>query len=508
VLVADVEHDPRWEQFRDASLAHGFLACWTFPVRSADDERMLGSFAVYRRRLGAPTPAEESLLARFVHLTAIAIERAEATATLAQLALHDSLTGLPNRTLLFDRLEHALRRAARRTTPVAVLFLDLDRFKVVNDSLGHDAGDALLVGVAHRLQEAVRPGDTVARFGGDEFVVLCDRVRDVDEAARVATRLVEVLREPFPVGAGEVVVSASIGISLSGRRADTATRLLRDADTAMYRAKERGGAGHHVFDHALHDRAVGRLRLEGALRRALEREELQVAYQPQIELSTGEPVAVEALVRWDHPARGVVPPAQFVPLAEETGLIIPIGAWVLERACADLVPHDLAVSVNLSGRQLAQRDLIPTVQQILRATGLPPERLCLEVTESVLIDDTDAAHAALVALRDLGVRLSIDDFGTGWSSLSYLKRFPFDELKIDQSFVTGLGATDSDEAIVAATIDMAHALGLVVAAEGVEGEEQLRVLTRLGCDRAQGFHIARPAPVQHLASRLAAVRAS
>jgi len=217
---------------------------------------------------------------------------------------------------------------------------------------------------------------------------------------------------------------------------------------------------------------------------------------------------VEALVRWDHPSRGVVPPADFVPLAEETGLIIPIGAWVLERACKDLGPHELAVSVNLSGRQLAQRDLIPSVRRTLEATGLPPERLCLEITESVLIDDTDAAHAALTALRDLGVRLSIDDFGTGWSSLSYLKRFPFDELKIDQSFVNGLGATGSDEAIVAATIDMAHALGLVVAAEGVEIEDQLAVLTRLGCDRAQGFHIARPAPIEQLTARLAAVRAS
>jgi diguanylate cyclase (GGDEF)-like protein len=430
----------------------------------------------------------------------VAIDRAEHTKQLGYLALHDTLTGLPNRALALDRLERAVARLTDGDSMVAVLFVDLDRFKLVNDGLGHETGDELLVAVSRRLNATVRRQDTVARFGGDEFIVLCEDLTDEQQAEELAERTAQAFAEPFVLDRAEVAVSASIGIAVTRRSSDRASSLLRDADAAMYRAKRRGGARHELFDEAMHTQAVSRLLTERALRKAVERDELRVLFQPQFDLATSERVAAEALLRWEHPVRGLVPPLDFVQVAEETGIIVPIGQWVLERAC-ELARSSrtdgpsggpLSASTNLSGRQLMRPDFPGVVARAVRDYGIDPETLCLEVAEVMLLDDLDTTSEALRALKDLGVRLAIDDFGTGGSSLTYLRRFPFDELKIDRNFIVGLGQSAADDAIVAATIDMAHALGMVVAAEGVETEAQRVRLHELGCDRAQGYHLAPP----------------
>jgi diguanylate cyclase (GGDEF)-like protein/PAS domain S-box-containing protein len=410
-------------------------------------------------------------------------------------ALHDALTGLPNRALLMDRLGLALRRGHRRSaTRVVVFFLDLDHFKVVNDGLGHTAGDELLVGVARRLVASVREQDTVARLGGDEFVVLLEEVHGAGEATLVVERVLEGLLHPFEVAGQEVFTSASIGITLSGAHARPED-LLRDADTAMYRAKAGGRGRYEIFDPEMQAQAAARLRMEGELRRALEREEFRVAYQPIVSLETGVPIGFEALVRWEHPERGRILPGEFISLAEETGLIVPLGSWVLREACRQLrawqteLPgwSGLLMSVNLSPRQFARADLVRQVDEVLRELSLPPGTLQLELTESLLMEDAEAAVAVLAALESRGVRLAIDDFGTGYSSLSYLQRFPISTLKIDRSFVAGMEAGSSQSKLVRTMVGLARSLGMGVVAEGVETEEQLRVLKRLGCERGQGF---------------------
>jgi diguanylate cyclase (GGDEF)-like protein len=372
---------------------------------------------------------------------------------------------------------------------------------LVNDGLGHETGDELLIEVSRRLSTTVRRQDTVARFGGDEFVVLCEDLTDEQHAVELAERAALAFVDPFVLSRAEVAVSASIGIAVTNRSSERASSLLQDADAAMYRAKRRGGARHELFDEAMHTQAVSRLLTERALRRALEHDELRVLFQPQFDLTTGRRVSVEALLRWDHPVRGLVLPGDFLRVAEETGIIVPIGEWVLGRVCqllqsriADGRVHDgpLAVSTNLSARQLQRPDFPELVARVLRDAAIDPESLCLEVAESALLDDLDATSEALRALKELGVHLAIDDFGTGGSSLTYLRRFPFDELKIDRTFIEGLGRSAADDAIVAATIDMAHALDMVVAAEGVETEAQLVRLRELGCDRAQGYHLRAP----------------
>jgi diguanylate cyclase (GGDEF)-like protein/PAS domain S-box-containing protein len=434
-------------------------------------------------------------------------ERKSAELELAHRALHDGLTGLPNRALFLDRLGQALRRSRRRDRVVAVVFLDLDRFKLVNDSLGHKAGDRLLVDVAMRLSSALRPSDTLARFGGDELTLLCEDIGDGEDARAIAERLLETFAEPFIVQDGEAFLQASIGIALSRDGFETPEDLIRDADAAMYRAKARG-QGVELFDEAMRQDVRDRLALEAALRRGIGRGELRLHCQPLVSLADARIEGFEALVRWEHPERGLVPPGSFIPLAEETGLIVPIGAWVLSEACATLRRiidetgmATLQVSVNVSPRQLQQPDFVAQVRAALDDNDLDPSCLVVEITESAIMEA--GAAAILCALKDLGVRLAMDDFGTGYSSLAHLRRFPLDVIKVDRSFVAGLG-DGQGSSIAGAIVSLAHALGLRTVAEGIEDEEQRRAVMALGCDVGQGFHFARPMPVDDLTRMLAA----
>jgi diguanylate cyclase (GGDEF)-like protein/PAS domain S-box-containing protein len=439
------------------------------------------------------------------NVLADAIERHNADQTLRYRVLHDALTGLPNRLSFVDSLGESLAKAAVSGSPVGILFLDLDHFKLINDSLGHHAGDALLRAVAPRLRAHLRPGDIVARFGGDEFGVLIDRLADEGEAMAIADRVAAAFAQPFALDGVEHFVSASIGVAVagaSGERPVNAELLIRDADAAMYRAKEGGRSRCVLFDAEMRAAAMKRLEVERDLRQALERDELALHYQPLVNLRSGEINGLEALVRWRHPERGMLDPGEFVSIAEDSGMIEPIGRWVQERACRQALAwqqlrpdaRPLDVSINLSARQAAHRDLPSTVEEVLARTGLDPVHLRLEITESVLIDESATAIASLQALSELGVRLVLDDFGTGYSSLAYLNRFPFHALKIDRSFIEALGIEQEATAIVEAIIGMARGLSLEVIAEGVESEVQLAELQRLGCDYAQGhlFHAAMP----------------
>jgi diguanylate cyclase (GGDEF)-like protein/PAS domain S-box-containing protein len=428
-------------------------------------------------------------------------DRKNLESELTHRALHDSLTGLPNRALLTDRMVHSLAGSRRRGAQFGVMLVDVDRFKSVNDSLGHAAGDALLRQVADRISAAIRPDDTVARLGGDEFVIVCDHV-SIAEIRKIAVRALETLSQPCLLDGHEVNVTASLGIALADEESTPET-LLRGADAAMYLAKERGRGRLEVFDKALRTRHENRFATESALRVALEREEFAVQYQPVVDLLTGSMVGAEALVRWQHPERGLVSPADFIPLAEESGLIVPIGAWVLEQACLQLVEWQrdqpsMTVSVNLSVRQVLAADIVGVIDDILRRTGVPPATLSLELTESVFMEDHNYFARTLASLKALGVQLAIDDFGTGYSSLGYLKRFPIDAVKVDRTFVEGLGTDPHDTALVAAILAMAEALDLTVTAEGVETQDQLAHLGRLQCQKAQGFYLSRPAPASEV----------
>jgi diguanylate cyclase (GGDEF)-like protein/PAS domain S-box-containing protein len=426
-------------------------------------------------------------------------------------ALHDDLTGLPNRLLFMDRLGQALERLRRSNGLSAILFLDLDRFNLVNDSLGHTVGNELLAATAPRLKQAVRSTDTVARFGGDEFGILLEEVSSEQDAIDMAERIASVFTRPFVLSGDEHFVTTSIGIALAegGERAED---LVRDADTAMYRAKERGRARYELFDERLRGRALSRLRVESDLRRALERDELTLEYQPLVALRDYSIVGVEALIRWEHPERGRVAPGDFIPIAEENGLIEPIGRWVLERACrqAAVWHHErpdaapISISVNLSAVQVCGRGLTDTVAGALRASGLDPGCLSLEITESVMLADADGLRDVLAGLKALGVQLVLDDFGTGYSSLSYLTRLPIDVLKVDHSFIDGLGTEPRDTAITEAIVAMSHALSLRVVGEGAETGLQVAELSRLGCDYVQGFHFSRPVSAPAITAMLTA----
>jgi diguanylate cyclase (GGDEF)-like protein/PAS domain S-box-containing protein len=428
-------------------------------------------------------------------------DRKRAEEQLLHDAFHDALTGLPNRALFMDHVKMAIQRSRRSDNRLfAALFLDLDRFKVINDSLGHMVGDQLLVGIAHRLEACLRPGDTVARLGGDEFTILLEDLAAADDAIDVARRVQEAVTQPFNIGGHEVFTTASIGIALSNTGYERAEDILRDADTAMYRAKMEGKKRHVVFDKGMHDRAMELLQIETDLRRAITRKEFFLNYQPIVDLETGKVASFEALVRWRHPERGLVMPNEFVPVAEETGLIVPLGLWVLNEACRQmrswqrlgLAGEHVTVSVNLSSRQFSQADLIEQISSALRDSGLGPESLKLEITESMVMENIDTAIDMLAQLRHLGVGLSIDDFGTGYSSLSYLHRFPIDTLKIDRSFVTQMTDNAENAEIVRTIVTLACSLGMNVIAEGVETREQLSRLSSLGCDYGQGYLFSRP----------------
>ena len=416
---------------------------------------------------------------------------------LAHQALHDALTSLPNRTLLSDRLVHGLAGSRRRGTKLGVMFIDIDQFKAVNDTSGHTLGDDLLREAGRRIAGAIRPDDTVARFGGDEFVVVCDDIT-AWETEQIAERVLEAMREPYRIGGQELSVTASLGIAIADVDATPET-LLRDSDAAMYRAKKRGRDRIELFDESLRSNTERRTATVSALRGALGRNEFSIHYQPIVDLSTGALVSAEALLRWEHPTRGPVGPDEFIPLAEETGLIVPIGAWVLEQACGELAEWQrrspsLSVNVNLSVRQMIEPDLVRVVDEVLHRTGVRADRVCLEMTESVFMEDVDSFGPPLAALKALGINLAIDDFGTGYSSLSRIKTFPVTAVKVDRSFVDGLGADPHDSALVAAIVAMATALDLEVTAEGVETQAQLDCLRGLRCQRAQGFYLARPMP--------------
>jgi diguanylate cyclase (GGDEF)-like protein len=390
----------------------------------------------------------------------------------------------------------------RRQGAVAVMFVDLDRFKVINDSLGHEVGDEVLVAVAHSVEAVLRPNDTVARFGGDELVVLCEDVANERDAAEIADRVSISVSEPIPLQSGEIVLTASIGIALSRNATSSPEVLLRNADTAMYRAKERGKARCEFFDKALWHQATKRLETENGLRQAIERDQLRLFYQPLIRVDSGDVLGAEALLRWQHPKQGMLEPKDFISVAEESGLILAVGKWVFEEACrqsaewSESAPEraPFTVAVNVSTKEFDRPDYLKVIEAGLGETGIDPRSLCLEITESVLMDATRSTSALLQALREMGVTVAIDDFGTGYSSLQYLKDLQVDVLKIDRTFVHGMGTDSEDSAIIAAVVELAHSLGLVLVAEGVETAAQFTRLRALGCDLAQGYYFAPPQP--------------
>jgi diguanylate cyclase (GGDEF)-like protein/PAS domain S-box-containing protein len=507
VVSADIANDPLWADYRALVLENGLRAAWSVPIFSGAHE-VLGTFALYYREPRTPCPEDVGLLDVASRLAAVAIEQRDLTDRLAHQAHHDALTGLPNRALFEDRLAMAVAHAHRQDRQLAVLFLDLDQFKIINDSLGHGLGDRLLQAVAERLQAAVREGDTVARQGGDEFILLLPWISGAVDAAKVAQKVLETVRLPFRLEGHDLFVTTSIGVSLYPDDGDSVEALIKNSDSALYRAKERGRDGVQLYAPAMNAQAAERLGLESSLRRALPLGQFELHYQPVVNGAAARVAGVEALLRWHHPERGLLVPADFIGLAEITGLVSQIGLWALRTACSQVKAwHDaghpgLTLSVNVSSRQFLDGDLVAQVAAALHETNLEPSLLELEITETVAMQHAEATVNTLRRLRELGVRVAIDDFGTGYSSLAYLRRFPLDTVKIDRSFVHEIHHDPVAAAISRAVIVMAHTLHLRVVAEGVESEAQRDFLLANGCESMQGFLFGRPAPPAECAAWL------
>ena len=504
-VIEGVASEPAWSGYRDLLARHELQTCFAVSILSST-RQLLGVIVAHYRNAADQPRHDRELIWVAAHLTSIAIERRQAEARLQVLAHYDALTLLPNRDLFRDRLQQALARVERHKGLVAVMFLDLDRFKTINDTLGHDAGDSLLREVAARLQRCMRGEDTVARLGGDEFTVILEQIARPEDAATVAGKIVDALAPAIMLDGQETFVTPSIGITIFPGDSGDSENLLKNADTAMYRVKQEGGNGYRFFTPEMNTLAVGRLETESGLRRAQEREEFVVYYQPKLDLRSGAIIGAEALLRWQHPERGLVAPSEFIPILEETGQIEQVGVWVLQTVCRQIKQWQgaampaLNVAVNLSGRQLQRNNLSSTIAEILDETGLDPRFLELEVTESMLMHDAQYAVDMLMQIRAKGVvHIDVDDFGTGYSSLSYLKRFPIDALKLDKSFVDGLPHDEDDIAICRAVIALAHSLKLRVIAEGVEHDDQLAFLRDNGCDVIQGYIVGRPLPADAFA---------
>ncbi|MGD0761890.1 MAG: EAL domain-containing protein [Roseiarcus sp.] len=510
VVVADVMTDPLWADYRDLAAAHGLRSCWATPILSHQGA-VLGAFAMYSTTVREPTEAETRFIDIATRFAGIAIERKLAEDRIQFMANHDALTGLPNRALLDDRLSQALLYAQRYDRWAAVAFVDLDNFKSINDSLGHNAGDELLKTVAKRMVACLRAMDTVARLGGDEFVVLLvDLPKSADLISATVQKLRSAIAEPVCLEGHELRVTSSLGVAnYPGDGAD-ADALIANADAAMYRAKEKGRDNFQFYTPELNAKMREKFLLQAELRSAVARCEFVLLYQPQVDLRTGRVFAVEALIRWNRPTVGVVSPIDFIPMAEETGLIVPIGDWVLHEACrqnkawqdAGLPPMN--VCVNVSARQFREKDLISRVVDALKDSGLDAKYLELELTESLVMQDVEIAVATMKELQGLGVQLAIDDFGTGYSSLSALKNFPVARLKIDKSFIDGLPADENDKAVASAVIALGQKLNLRVIAEGVETDDQLAFLRANNCDEVQGYLFSRPIPAREIEELLKA----
>ena len=506
IITEDIASDPLWEGYRDMPLSHGLRACWSMPIPSNGGD-VLGTFAIYPDQVSHPSARDLEFMAMATRLAAVAIEHRLLTDQLSHQAHHDALTGLPNRLLFHDRLSQALAQAKRKKLQVAALYMDVDRFKSINDMLGHSSGDALLRQAAERMQACLRKTDTLARMGGDEFTVVVTELNDPQDAMIVATKLIESMRAPFQIDQHELFVTLSLGISIypdDGLDSDT---LMANADAAMYRAKETGRDNFQWFAPEMNIVAKERMSMEGQLRQALRLGQLSLHYQPQCG-ADGEIQAIEALMRWQHPVMGMVSPAKFIPLAEASGLIVPLGEWALRTACAQTVAWrqagnpNIRIAVNVSAVQFKRADWVDTVRRILHETQLAPDALELEITESLLLHSLSETSTNLFELRELGVGIAIDDFGTGYSCLSYLHKLPVTTLKIDQAFVRDIGLQSlpgQEEApIIRTIIALARNLGMSVVAEGVETNAQRDLLLSLGCDSLQGYLLHRPMPVEQV----------